>query len=121
MGELEPDMIVRCVCQCLHVCGQVSVSVNRSMSGFMADYKKHVQEGMPQFDRATLPEEMSAKFRACTNIADTVKQMGFPDELGFQGFLYPNEKVRACATRRAYLRFLPGSDHGRIQGGCSRS
>ncbi len=43
--------------------------------------------------QASLPREMSSRFRVCSNIASAITKLGYQDELGFQAFLYPNEKV----------------------------
>ena len=39
-----------------------------------------------------LPKEMSARFRACTELAESVKKLGFKQEIGFHQFLYPSDK-----------------------------
>lgn len=38
-----------------------------------------------------LPQEMSARFRICTNMANACKELGYPDEIGYHQFLYSNE------------------------------
>eukprot|EP00002_Diphylleia_rotans_P016504 TRINITY_DN3211_c0_g1_i1.p1 TRINITY_DN3211_c0_g1~~TRINITY_DN3211_c0_g1_i1.p1 ORF type:complete len:646 (-),score=173.01 TRINITY_DN3211_c0_g1_i1:274-2211(-) len=39
-----------------------------------------------------LPKEMSGKFRVCGNIAAALQEMGYNGDIGYQSFLYPNEK-----------------------------
>eukprot|EP01047_Picozoa_sp_COSAG01_P026099 COSAG01_NODE_1671_length_9555_cov_12.742597_5_plen_165_part_00 len=41
----------------------------------------------------SLPEEMSGKFTAATKLAEAMAAAGWDGELGFQQFLYPEEKV----------------------------
>lgn len=48
---------------------------------------------MPSYDRATLPREMSSKFKACTVLAEAVVRRGYREECGFHQFLYPSPNV----------------------------
>jgi len=41
---------------------------------------------------AALPDEMSGRFQVCTKLANVMMSNGFNGELGFQQFLYPDEK-----------------------------
>ena len=41
----------------------------------------------------TLPDEMSGRFQVCTLLANTMLEQGYTAELGFQQFLYPEEKA----------------------------
>ncbi|KJE90241.1 hypothetical protein CAOG_08526 [Capsaspora owczarzaki ATCC 30864] len=38
-----------------------------------------------------LPNEMSARFRICTNMANACKELGYADDIGYHQFLYSNE------------------------------
>jgi len=71
ISDFATEVLVRAVSHCLHVIGDESA----------ADYSKMV-----------LPKEMSARFRVCTQLADTVKKLGFKQEIGFHQFLYPSDK-----------------------------
>eukprot|EP00033_Pygsuia_biforma_P002153 GCRY01002388.1.p1 GENE.GCRY01002388.1~~GCRY01002388.1.p1 ORF type:complete len:627 (+),score=218.72 GCRY01002388.1:222-2102(+) len=37
-----------------------------------------------------LPEEMAGKFRVCSALAKVVKEFGYPNEIGYNNFLYPS-------------------------------
>ncbi len=39
-----------------------------------------------------LPAAKAQRFRACTNLSEAISEMGYPGELGYQSFLYPNVK-----------------------------
>ena len=39
-------------------------------------------------------EQMSSRFRVCTNLATAIKNLGYKDEISYNQFMYPNEKVR---------------------------
>ena len=62
---------VRTTSHCLHVLGNAE----------MAEYGK-----------ASLPADMSSKFRVCTELAAAVKKLGYREEISFHLFLYPAEK-----------------------------
>jgi len=40
----------------------------------------------------TLPREMAVCFRTCTTLAETIHNLGFKKKIGFDNFLYPNER-----------------------------
>ncbi|KAJ1471383.1 hypothetical protein T484DRAFT_1844278 [Baffinella frigidus] len=65
------EELVRAVSHCLHVIGDESAA---------------------EYSKVGLPKEMSARFRACTELADSVKKLGFKQEIGFHQFLYPSDK-----------------------------
>ena len=48
-----------------------------------------------------LPDVPSARFKQCANLADQLADLGFPVDIGFGAFLYPNE-----ADTRRILLFL---------------
>jgi hypothetical protein len=56
---------------------------------------------MAEYSRASLPPDMSSKFRVCTELAEAVKKAGYREEIGFHQFLYPAEK-----SSRELIAFL---------------
>jgi hypothetical protein len=68
MRDFEPEMLVLAVSTCLK-----AITANDSLP-------------------SELPEEMSGKFTVCTLLANTMMEQGYTAELGFQQFLYPDDK-----------------------------
>lgn len=48
-----------------------------------------------------LPDAKAARFRICTDMANAIQQLGYTGEIGYETFLYPNEK-----DMRALMSFL---------------
>ena len=42
---------------------------------------------------------MSSRFRVCTNLATAIKNLGYKEEISYNQFMYPNEKVSAHPRR----------------------
>ena len=45
---------------------------------------------------SALPGNPGVRFRACTNLAGAITALGYPEELGFNHFLYPSRRPRAA-------------------------
>mmetsp|Transcript_33604 Transcript_33604/g.80136 ORF Transcript_33604/g.80136 Transcript_33604/m.80136 type:complete len:625 (+) Transcript_33604:95-1969(+) len=84
--ELGTELLVRSVSHCLHVIGD---------------------QDLPEYSKASLPREMSSRFRACTTLADAIKKLGFKDEISFHQFLYPTPKY----TRELFAFILERLPH----------
>ena len=47
----------------------------------------------------SLPSNPGVRFRACTNLAGAITALGYPEELGFNHFLYPSALPQLLSTR----------------------
>ena len=56
---------------------------------------------MAEYGKASLPADMSSRFRVCTELAEAVKKLGYREEISFHLFLYPAEK-----SSRELIAFL---------------
>eukprot|EP00735_Rhodelphis_limneticus_P014378 TRINITY_DN8398_c0_g1::TRINITY_DN8398_c0_g1_i1::g.29064::m.29064 TRINITY_DN8398_c0_g1::TRINITY_DN8398_c0_g1_i1::g.29064 ORF type:complete len:675 (-),score=184.87,sp/A7RNG8/CCD22_NEMVE/32.40/4e-101,DUF812/PF05667.6/2.3e-126,ATG16/PF08614.6/2e+03,ATG16/PF08614.6/0.0042,ATG16/PF08614.6/3,ATG16/PF08614.6/3.1,ATG16/PF08614.6/3e+03,Tropomyosin_1/PF12718.2/3.4e+03,Tropomyosin_1/PF12718.2/7.6,Tropomyosin_1/PF12718.2/0.0076,SNARE/PF05739.14/2,SNARE/PF05739.14/37,SNARE/PF05739.14/6.1e+02,SNARE/PF05739.14 len=68
VAAFDPELLFECVGRCLRI------------------IKEH--NGFP----LRLPGAQGARFRVCTLFADTIRELGYRDQVGFQQLLYPNEK-----------------------------
>eukprot|EP00286_Rhodomonas_abbreviata_P010311 CAMPEP_0181331510 /NCGR_PEP_ID=MMETSP1101-20121128/24540_1 /TAXON_ID=46948 /ORGANISM="Rhodomonas abbreviata, Strain Caron Lab Isolate" /LENGTH=122 /DNA_ID=CAMNT_0023440975 /DNA_START=34 /DNA_END=399 /DNA_ORIENTATION=- len=93
--DLTTELLVRSVSHCLHAIGD---------------------HDLPEYSKASLPREMSSRFRACTSLAEGVKKLGFKEEISFHQFLYPTQKY----TRELFAFILERLPHqGSIGAGAS--